>query len=128
MTEAQILDLARYRESDAFSALEKAVLDYAVALSQTPANASDELVARLREELSDPQLVELTAAIAWENFRARFNRGFDVAAQGFSQGAVCPIPERTPSVRPASPSRPSGAAARNRSAGTARRAWDSARR
>ena len=30
MTEAQIQDLARYRESDAFSALEKAVLDYAV--------------------------------------------------------------------------------------------------
>ena len=94
MTEAQILDLARYRESDAFSPLEKAVLDYAVALSQTPANASDELVARLRAELSDQQLVELTAAIAWENFRARFNRGFDVAAQGFSKGAVCPIPER----------------------------------
>jgi len=94
VTEAQILDLARYRESDAFSPLEKAVLDYAVALSQTPANASDELVARLRKELSDKQLVELTAAIAWENFRARFNRGFDVAAQGYSQGAVCPIPER----------------------------------
>lgn len=94
MTEAQILDLAGYRESDAFSALEKAVLDYAVALSQTPANASAELVARLRVDLSDQQLVELTAAIAWENFRARFNRGFDVAAQGFSQGAVCPIPER----------------------------------
>ena len=94
MTEAQLLDLAHYRDSDAFSAFEKAVLDYAVALSQTPANASDELVARLRAELSDQQLVELTAAIAWENFRARFNRGFDVAAQGFSQGAVCPIPER----------------------------------
>ena len=70
------------------------MLDYAVALSSTPANASDELVARLRKDLSDEQLVELTAAIAWENFRARFNRGFDVAAQGFSQGAVCPIPER----------------------------------
>ena len=94
MTEAQILDLARYRESDAFSALEKAVLDYAVALSQTPANASDALVARLREDLSEEQLVELTGAIAWENFRARFNRGFDVAAQGFSEGAICPIPER----------------------------------
>ena len=94
MTEAQLLDLARYRESDAFSPLEKAVLDYAVGLSQTPANASDELVARLRKELSDEQLVELTAAIAWENFRARFNRGFDVAAQGYSQGAVCPVPER----------------------------------
>ena len=70
------------------------MLDYAVALSQTPANASDALVARLREDLSDQQIVELTAAIAWENFRARFNRGFDVAAQGFSRGAVCPIPER----------------------------------
>jgi len=94
VTEAQLLDLARYRDSDAFSALEKAVLDYAVALSQTPANASDALIARLREDLSDEQLVELTGAIAWENFRARFNRGFDVAAQGFSGGAVCPIPER----------------------------------
>lgn len=94
MTEAQIEGLARYRESDAFSALEKDVLDYAVALSRTPANASEELVARLRAQLSDAQLVELTAAIAWENFRARFNRGFDVAAQGFSAGAVCPIPER----------------------------------
>ena len=94
MTEAQILDLARYRESDAFSALEKAVLDYAAALSQTPANASEALVVRLREDLSAQQLVELTAAIAWENFRARFNRGFDVSAQGFSAGAVCPIPER----------------------------------
>jgi alkylhydroperoxidase family enzyme len=95
VTEAQILDLARYRESDAFSALEKAVLDYAVALSRTPANASDELVAQLRADLSDEQLVELTAAIAWENFRARFNRGFDVAAQGYSEGQVCPIPERS---------------------------------
>jgi alkylhydroperoxidase family enzyme len=95
VTEAQIQDFARYRESDAFSPLEKAVLDYAVALSSTPANASDALVARLREDLSDEQLVELTAAIAWENFRARFNRGFDVAAQGYSEGAVCPIPERS---------------------------------
>ena len=70
------------------------MLDYAVGLSSTPANVSDELVARLRTDLSEQQMVELTAAIAWENFRARFNRGFDVAAQGFSQGAVCPIPER----------------------------------
>ena len=95
MTEEQLLSLARYRESEAFDSLEKAVLDYAVALTRTPANASDELVARLREDLSDEQLVELTTAIAWENFRARFNRGFDVAAQGFSAGAVCPVPERS---------------------------------
>jgi alkylhydroperoxidase family enzyme len=70
------------------------VLDYAVALTKTPADASDELVAELRKSLDDPQLVELTTMIAWENFRARFNRGFDVAAQGFSEGASCPLPER----------------------------------
>jgi len=72
------------------------VLDYAVGLTRTPAAVDDALVARLRAELSDAQLVELTAAIAWENFRARFNRGFDVAAQGFSEGATCPLPERVP--------------------------------
>jgi len=94
ISEAQIADIARYRDSDAFSELEKMVLDYAVALTRTPADGGDELVAGLREQLSDEQLVELTGAIAWENFRARFNRGFDVAAQGFSEGAHCPLPER----------------------------------
>ncbi len=83
-----------YAESDVFSDLEKRVLDYAVALTRTPADASDELVAALREHLSDEQLVEITAMIAWENFRARFNRGFDVASQDFSEGACCPLPER----------------------------------
>ena len=67
-----------------------------MALSETPANASDELVASLRKDLDPKQLVELTAMIAWENFRARFNRGFDVAAQGVSEGAFCPLPEHRP--------------------------------
>ena len=93
MSEAQIENLSRYRQSEAFSELEVAVLDYAVALTLTPANATDELVEKLRMKLDDQQLVELTAMISWENFRARFNRGFDVAAQGFSQGATCPLPQ-----------------------------------
>ena len=70
------------------------MIDYAVALTVTPADASDELVEELRKNLDDRQLVELTTMIAWENFRARFNRGFDVAAQGFSEGAACPLPQR----------------------------------
>lgn len=94
MTEEQIADLATYQDSEAFDELQKTVLDYAVALTTTPDTATDELVARLRASLNEEQLVELTTMIAWENFRARFNRGFDVAAQGFSEGAACPIPER----------------------------------
>ena len=40
----------------------------------------------------EPQLVELTAAIAWENWRARFNWAFDIGAAGFREGAACPVP------------------------------------
>ena len=87
-------DLSIYRDSDAFDELQKRVLDYAVALTTTPDSATDEMVADLRKRLDEKQLVELTTMIAWENFRARFNRGFDVAAQGFSEGASCPLPER----------------------------------
>ena len=71
------------------------MLDYAVALSNTPATATDEQGVGLRKNLSDEQLVELTATIAWENFRARFNRGFDVQDQGFSEGGVCAIPDHS---------------------------------
>ncbi|MFP6661573.1 MAG: hypothetical protein VCB78_08950 [Myxococcota bacterium] len=84
--------MPRHREAEVFSELECRVLDYAEALTKTPAEVSDEMVAGLAEHLDDEQVVELTAAIAWENFRARFNRGFDVAAQQFSDGAVCPLP------------------------------------
>jgi hypothetical protein len=47
----------------------------------------------LRKHLNEAELVELTAAIAQENFRARFNRPFKVEAVGFSHGGYCPLPE-----------------------------------
>ena len=89
----QIADLAIYRESDAFDELQVLALDYAVALTVTTAVATDEMVEQLRKSLGEAGLVELTTSIAWDNFRARFNRGFDVASQGFSAGASCAIPE-----------------------------------
>jgi len=78
-----------------FSPLEKLVLDYGVALTLTPVEVPEELFAALRQHFNEAQLVELTAAIAWENYRARFNHAFGIEAQGFSQGAYCPLPERT---------------------------------
>ncbi len=94
MTEEELLGITDHRRCRAFSDFEKDVLDYAVALTNTPATATDEQVAGLRKTLDDEQLVELTTTIAWENFRARFNRGFDVQDQGFSEGATCAIAER----------------------------------
>ena len=92
--EEQLRDLSRYGESAAFTKLEKLVLDLAVAMTRTPADVPEELFRQLQQELSPPELVELTTAIALENFRARFNRPFDVRAEGFSEGAFCPLPER----------------------------------
>ena len=96
LDEEKILAVPRHRESAVFSALEELVLTYAEALTQTPAEATDAMVSELAQTLSHENLVELTAAIAWENFRARFNRGFDVASQNFAEGAVCPIPDHSP--------------------------------
>jgi alkylhydroperoxidase family enzyme len=96
ITEAQLLALARYRESDQFSELEKLVLDYASAISRTPAHVSDALFAALREHFDERQLVELTNVIALENMRARFNSAFDMTPAGFSEGRVCVVAEAAP--------------------------------
>ena len=92
--ERQLLALPRYRESGEFNELECLVLDYATAISRTPASVTDELFAALREHFDERQLVELTNVIALENMRARFNTAFDMTPAGFSEGMVCAAPER----------------------------------
>ena len=72
------------------------MLDYATAMTRTPVDVPDALFAALRAELDEAQVVELTAAIAWESYRARFNHALLIEAEGFSAGAFCPLPERPP--------------------------------
>ncbi|NIQ95281.1 MAG: carboxymuconolactone decarboxylase family protein, partial [Desulfuromonadales bacterium] len=67
--------------SELFSDLEKDVLAYTEAMSATPVNVADELYQRLEEHLDPVQMVELTAAIALQNFSARFNRAFQIAPE-----------------------------------------------
>ena len=92
VTDRQLLEINQFETSDAFDALEKLVLRYATLMAQTRVEVPQELVAELRKHLSDPQLVELTSAIAWENYRSRFNRALGVEAVGYSEGAVCALP------------------------------------
>jgi len=92
VTNQHLLDLGHFESSPAFSELERLVLRYAVAMTETPVDVPDELFAGLRQHLSPQQMVELTSAIAWENFRARFNHAFGIEAEGFTQGAVCAVP------------------------------------
>lgn len=93
VTEEQLRDLSRYGESGAFSEIEKLVLAYSEGMSRTPVAVSDDLVSELEKHFDERQLVELTAAIAWENWRARFNHALGIEAHGFTEGAFCPIPE-----------------------------------
>jgi AhpD family alkylhydroperoxidase len=93
ITDEQLLALPRYRESNLFTEVEKLVLDYAVAVTRTPVDVSDEFFARLREHFDDTQLVELTHVIALENYRGRFNFALGASVAGFSEGMVCALPE-----------------------------------
>lgn len=85
--------MADFESSSVYTDLEKQVLRYADGLSSTPAHADDELFAALRQELSDRQLTELTSAIAWKNYLARFNSGFQIESEELSEADFCLLPE-----------------------------------
>jgi alkylhydroperoxidase family enzyme len=92
--QAQLEALADFENSAVFSEVERSVLRLADAMTAVPVDVSDELFGELREHLSEQQLAELASAIAWEHYRARFNRVFNVDSKDFSEGAFCPLPAR----------------------------------
>ncbi len=65
-----------------FTDSERLVLELADAMADTPSNVSEGLYTRLRAQFSEEQLLELGAQIAFENYRARANRVFDVGSDG----------------------------------------------
>ena len=77
-------DVAAIREGriEDFAPAEAALLRMADAMADTPSSVSDELYTELRRHFSEEQLIELTASAALENFRARYNRVFDVGSDG----------------------------------------------
>jgi AhpD family alkylhydroperoxidase len=95
VTERQLAELPRFRESDAFDEDEKLVLEYAEGVSRTPVDVPDEVFERMRARFDEAQIVELTFAAGIENFRARVNWALGIQSQGYSEGAVCAVPERT---------------------------------
>ena len=60
-------------------------------MTGTPASIPDRLLRELRGYFDEAQLVELTAAIAWENHRARFNHALGMGYGGFSEGSYCQL-------------------------------------
>jgi alkylhydroperoxidase family enzyme len=71
-----------------FNDTERLVIELADALTATPSNVSDELYARLRNQFSEEQLMQLGGQIAFENYRARWNRPFNVESDNLYQGTT----------------------------------------
>ena len=81
--EDKIREVPAWRESGRFSGMERAALEYAEAMTITGERVSDELFGRLRSLFDEAQIVELTAAVALENFRSKFNVPLGIESQGF---------------------------------------------
>lgn len=76
-------ELLAWRDSKLFSEAERVALDYAEAVTYTDREVDDALFARVKAHFTEAQIVELTAAIAFENFRSKVNPTLGVEAQGF---------------------------------------------
>jgi len=82
-SEDKIRAIAEAATSPLFDELERTALAYAEAMTIAGQRVSDDLFARIRKHFTEPQIVELTAAVAVENFRSKFNVALGIEAQGF---------------------------------------------
>jgi AhpD family alkylhydroperoxidase len=93
----KVREVPRWREAEVFTDLERAVMDYAEAMTATPPTVTDGMVEHLNDQLGEAAMVELTMMIAIENERSRFNAAMGLESQGYSD--VCELPLATPSTR-----------------------------
>lgn len=85
----KLAEVTTWRDSTLFSEAERLALEYAERITYTDRKVDDALVDDLKKHYSEAQIVELTAAIAMENFRSKFNPALGIEAQGF-----CMVPKR----------------------------------
>lgn len=90
LDEAKAREVPRWREASVFSSLERQVMEYAEAMSQTPPAVTDELSAALLDELGPAALIELTARVAFMNMSARMNITLGIRSEGLSDSCGLP--------------------------------------
>ena len=84
LSQAELADLNDFSNSEHFTEIEKAVLQYATEMTNTPVRIDEDNFSVLKKEFTAKQLVELTATIAHENFRARYNHAFGIGSADFN--------------------------------------------
>jgi len=91
LDEVKASEVPRWRQSTVFTALEREVMEYAEAMTETPPRVTDELFARLLEQLGAPAMVELTAIVGFANMTTRGNTAMGIESQGFSNACALPL-------------------------------------
>jgi alkylhydroperoxidase family enzyme len=91
LDELKASEVPRWRESTVFTALERDVMEFAEAMSETPPRVTDELSTRLLEQLGAPGMVELVAWIGFSNMNTRCNTALGIESQGFSKECKLPL-------------------------------------
>ena len=77
-----------------FTPLERDVLEYAEAMTNTPTTVTDELSASLLERLGPAALVELTVFIGFATLASRVNTAHGITSQGYSDACEIPLAAR----------------------------------
>lgn len=107
LDEQKARQVPAWREASVFTPLERDVMEYAEAMSQTPPTVTDELSARLLDRLGPAALIELTAKVAFMNMSSRMNVALGIRSEGYAD--ACELPplavraarEESPSDAPA---------------------------
>ena len=86
----KLADVPRWRASEAFTDLERRVIEYAEAMTATPPEVTDEMTEALRADVGEDAFVELTMIVAVENERSRFNTALGLTSQGFKDRCELP--------------------------------------
>jgi AhpD family alkylhydroperoxidase len=95
LDERKASEVPRWRESTVFTPLEREVMEYAEAMTETPPRVTDEMSAHLLEQLGAAAMIELGAIVGFANLTARGNVALGIDSQGFSK--VCALPLAQPS-------------------------------
>ena len=95
LDEAKASEVPRWRESSAFTPLERDVMEYAEAMTETPPQVTDDLFARLLAQLGAPAMIELTTLVGFANMTTRGNTAMGIESQGFSKACRVPLAQRS---------------------------------
>ena len=83
ISDEKIAAVDDYTENPLFTPAERAALRYAEEMTLATVDVPDLVFEELKRHFNTEEIVDLTAIVAMENMRARFNRALQVESDGF---------------------------------------------